>query len=61
QAMTIIALSAHAGLEKQDESLAAGCDRHLTKPIKKQILLEAIQQVSQMDAHLTHVLVGSES
>ncbi|MBF0160125.1 MAG: PocR ligand-binding domain-containing protein [Magnetococcales bacterium] len=47
QAMTIIALSAHAGLEKQDESLAAGCDRHLTKPIKKQILLEVIQQVSQ--------------
>ncbi|MBF0124604.1 MAG: CHASE domain-containing protein [Magnetococcales bacterium] len=46
-AMTIIALSAHASAEKKEESLAAGCNEHLTKPIKKQDLLAAIQQVAR--------------
>ncbi|MBF0582896.1 MAG: response regulator [Magnetococcales bacterium] len=44
--MTIMALSAHAGIEKKQESLDAGCDGHLTKPIRKQTLLDAIQRVA---------------
>ncbi|MBF0584313.1 MAG: CHASE domain-containing protein [Magnetococcales bacterium] len=47
QPLTIMALSAHAGIEKKGESLAAGCDGHLTKPIKKQTLLDAIQRVAE--------------
>ncbi len=44
--LTIMALSAHASLDKRAESLAAGCDGHLTKPIRKQELLDAIQRVA---------------
>lgn len=47
QPLTIMALSAHAGIEKKGESLAVGCDGHLTKPIKKQTLLDAIQGVAE--------------
>jgi CheY-like chemotaxis protein/anti-sigma regulatory factor (Ser/Thr protein kinase) len=39
---TIIALTAHAIKEDMEKSLAAGCDAHLTKPIKKQTLLTAL-------------------
>ncbi|MBF0609703.1 MAG: CHASE domain-containing protein [Magnetococcales bacterium] len=45
--LTIIALSAHASAEKKEESLAAGCDDHLTKPINKQALLAEIQKVAR--------------
>lgn len=38
----IVALTANAFQEELEKSLAAGCDAHLTKPIKKQHLLEAI-------------------
>ena len=38
----IIALTAHAIKEEQDKSLAAGCNAHLTKPIKKQTLINAL-------------------
>ncbi len=38
----IFALTAHASEEEIDGSLEAGCNEHLTKPIKKAILLEAI-------------------
>lgn len=38
----IIALTAHAFKEEMEKSLAAGCSDHLAKPIRKQILLEAI-------------------
>ena len=47
QPLTIMALSAHAGIEKKGESLAVGCDGHLTKPIRKQTLLDAIQGVAE--------------
>ncbi|MEO5348387.1 MAG: ATP-binding protein [Magnetococcus sp. YQC-3] len=47
QQLAILALSAHASLGKTEESLAAGCDGHLTKPIKKQTLLDAIQRVEE--------------
>lgn len=41
-ATPIIALSANAFKDDIDKSLTAGCTTHLTKPIKKQTLLEAI-------------------
>ncbi|MBF0462552.1 MAG: response regulator [Magnetococcales bacterium] len=45
--LTILALSAHASSDKREESLAAGCDGHLTKPINKRAFLEAIQRVAE--------------
>ncbi len=38
----ILALTAHAAGDGAGRSLAAGCTEHLTKPIKKATLLEAI-------------------
>jgi CheY-like chemotaxis protein len=46
-ATKIFALSAHVLDEEIRESLAAGCDRHLTKPIKKKTLLEALDDVAE--------------
>ncbi len=40
----IIALTAHSGREAEKRSLDAGCSGHLTKPIKKKALMEAIQK-----------------
>ncbi len=46
QAGIILALTAHALEEDRQKSLAAGCDGHLTKPIKRAVLLDAIKQYS---------------
>jgi signal transduction histidine kinase/CheY-like chemotaxis protein len=43
---TIISLTAHAIKEEVDKCLAAGCDSHLSKPIKKATLLQTIQDLS---------------
>ncbi|MEG3639911.1 MASE1 domain-containing protein [Magnetococcus sp. PR-3] len=40
---TIVALTAHALQGDAQKSLDAGCDEHLTKPIKKQVLLGVLQ------------------
>ena len=40
----VVALTANAIKEDMEQSLAAGCDDHLTKPIKKQTLLGAVRQ-----------------
>lgn len=40
----IIALTAHAFQEEIQKSLAAGCSDHLTKPIRKDTLLSAMQK-----------------
>ena len=40
----VIALTANAVKEDMERSLEAGCDDHLTKPIKKQTLLGALRQ-----------------
>jgi len=39
----IVALTAHALKEEIERSLAAGCTAHLTKPIRKPELIEAIE------------------
>jgi PAS domain S-box-containing protein len=40
----ILALTAHLGEESARKSLEAGCNEHLTKPIKKSTLLEAVSR-----------------
>ena len=40
----VIALTANAVKQDMERSLEAGCDDHLTKPIKKQILLGALRE-----------------
>ena len=42
-ATPIISLTAHAIKEEVDKCLAAGCDTHLSKPVKKATLIETIQ------------------
>ncbi len=44
EATPIIALTAHAVKEDMDKSIQAGCNSHLTKPIKKITLLQTIDQ-----------------
>jgi CheY-like chemotaxis protein/HPt (histidine-containing phosphotransfer) domain-containing protein len=39
----ILALTAHSAPEQHRESLAAGCNAHLVKPVSKAVLLEAVQ------------------
>jgi PAS domain S-box-containing protein len=41
----IIALTAHALRDDARRSIEAGCDAHLTKPVKKEILLQAIRDI----------------
>ena len=40
----IVALTAHALVGDDEKSREAGCDDHLTKPIKKQTLLDALER-----------------
>ncbi|MBF0183283.1 MAG: response regulator [Magnetococcales bacterium] len=44
--LPILALSAHASQDKKEESLAAGCNDHCTKPIKKKELLRLIEKLT---------------
>lgn len=46
----IVALTAYAFGEDMDRSLAAGCDAHMTKPILKTRLLEAIEEYARREA-----------
>ncbi|MNS94951.1 Signal transduction histidine-protein kinase BarA [compost metagenome] len=42
----IIALTAHALSEDRKRSLRMGCDDHITKPFKKDTLIEVINRYS---------------
>jgi len=42
----IISLTAHAIREEIDKCMAAGCDTHLSKPIKKATLLQTIEELT---------------
>jgi len=42
----IVSLTAHAIKEEVDKCIAAGCDTHLSKPIKKATLLQTIEELS---------------
>ena len=56
----ILALTAHALVEATLKSLAAGCDAHLTKPIRRATLLEAVQRYARRDLPpLNQVVVDS--
>ncbi|MCS3903534.1 signal transduction histidine kinase/CheY-like chemotaxis protein [Methylohalomonas lacus] len=46
-AITIVALTAHAIKEEIDKCMAAGCNHHLSKPIKKTVLVETVRQYLQ--------------
>ena len=41
----IIALTAHALKEDEQRSIDAGCNFHLTKPVKKKVLLETLNSI----------------
>jgi PAS domain S-box-containing protein len=49
----ILALTAHAGGDAVGRSLEAGCTEHLTKPIKRATLLEAISRHIGGKIHIT--------
>ncbi len=42
--VTIISLTAHAIREEIDKCMAAGCDKHISKPVKKATLLQTISE-----------------
>ncbi len=47
----ILALTAHALKEEIERSINAGCDAHLTKPVSRKELLEAIRSYTEMGAN----------
>lgn len=44
----VVALTAYALKEEQEKSLAAGCNEHLSKPIRKQTLMDALARLSRL-------------
>ncbi len=44
----IVALTAYALEEEMRKSIEAGCDAHITKPIKKEVLLRTIHEYAKM-------------
>jgi CheY-like chemotaxis protein len=52
KATPIVALTAYALKEEVEKSYAAGCTDHLTKPIKKAVLLDMIGRYSREESHV---------
>ncbi|MBF0459918.1 MAG: response regulator [Magnetococcales bacterium] len=46
---TVVALTANTTKEDMDRELAAGCDRHLSKPLRRSSLLEVIDQTAEQE------------
>ena len=46
QRTKIIALTAFALQEEEQKTVMAGCDMHLSKPVKKQTLLDCIESIA---------------
>jgi signal transduction histidine kinase/CheY-like chemotaxis protein len=57
----ILALTAHALKEARDRSFHAGCTDHLTKPITKTALLEAISRYAPAERPIERIHVAVES
>jgi signal transduction histidine kinase/CheY-like chemotaxis protein len=57
----IIALTASALAEDVERSLAAGCNAHVSKPVRKRVLLEAIRSVVALSAAATKVTIAPAS
>lgn len=55
EATPIIALTAHALKDDTQKSIEAGCNAHLTKPVKKQQLLKIIQEYTIPTAWIGNV------
>lgn len=56
----IIALTAHALPEEVEKSMAAGCDQHVTKPISRSSLVQAVQlALSSLDETLRPSQAGA--
>jgi len=51
---SIVALTASALSEDADRAREAGCDAHITKPIKKATLLEVIRRYNAREARVEH-------
>ncbi len=58
-AIPIIALTAHAFREEIQKSIAAGCSDHLTKPIRKDTLLNAMQKWIKQGPQKPHQQVNA--
>ena len=48
RAIPVIALTAHALQGDAVKTREAGCDRHLTKPVKKSLLLEVLKEYERV-------------
>jgi CheY-like chemotaxis protein len=56
----IVALTAHALHGSLGDSMAAGCDAHLTKPVEREILLDAIAEFATPLSELAKPIEGSQ-
>ncbi|MEJ5342452.1 MAG: PAS domain S-box protein [Thermogutta sp.] len=56
---TIVALTAHALAEDEGKCLDAGCNRYLSKPIRRETLLQTLQELASQRQELTTLSADS--